>query len=256
MQKIKISDKELKRAIRSQLELKHRQITSIDMEKLKELHIYDVADLAGLEYASNLKELMIYKTSIKDFSVIAKLTNLRKLHIETDEAFDISTIFELPQLRELYLNWKHISRFITPNKSSMKISYTTLLNKVFDFNKFTNKHRLAVEKYLFDPSKNTAIQAIKATPKASMFVADTLDEDEIDQVIKEQIQNPKVYIRYLKDLKLMPDYEVKFEKYVCQYGSKKAKKFLLNDILSNNTVEEYDSRYDWYKSRIEKGYIL
>lgn len=257
--KIKIPDKKLAKFIRKNLEIKYRRITISDMKELTKLEVYDISDLKGLEYAVNLKELIIYDNSITDFNSISKLINLRKLHISLSSEFDISIISKLPHLREIYLNWKYVKRFITPNQNKTKLSYTSLLNKIFEANRFTNKQKLLVEKYLFNPTIDTAMDAIKATPKASIFVIEVLGEDMINQVIKEIIQDPKVNMRYLKELVKDPGYKKVFEKYVCESGSKKAKKFLMDYSLDRDSVMGTNFSfvgYSWYRSKIAKGYIL
>lgn len=259
--KVKIPDKKLAKFIRNQLGIKYRKITPIDMEKLDKLQLYNtnITDLTGLEYATNLKEFGIYENSVTDFNVLSKLTNLRKLYIDLNTKFDINIISQLPQLRELYLNWRHINKFMFPNKNKTKISYSSLLSKIFEVNRFTNRQRLAVEKYLFNPSIDTAIEAIKITPKAIVFVGEDLDEDIENQAIKEAIQNPKVYVRYLNELMKMPNYKEIFETYIYKYGSRKAKKFYMDYILDNKNVtnRNYSTNgYNWYKTKIAKGYIF
>lgn len=258
---VKIPDKKLAKFIRNQLDIKHRQITASDMKRLDKLQLYNtnITDLTGLEYATNLKELGIYQNSVTDFKVISNLINLRKLYIDLNSEFDINIISQLSELRELYLDWRYISKFMSPNKNKTKISYNSLLSKVFEINKFTNRQRLAVEKYLFNPSIDTAIEAMKITPKASLFAGEDLDEEVKIQIIKEAIQNPKVYVRYLKELMKIPNYKEILENYTPKCGSRKAKKFYMDYILDNNNVmnSNYSIHgYNWYKSKIAKGYIF
>lgn len=259
--KVKIPDKKLAKFIRNQLDIKHRQITSSDMKELDKLQLYNtnITDLTGLEYATNLKELGIYQNSVTDFKVISNLINLRKLYIDLNAEFDINIISQLHQLRELYLDWRYINKFMSPNKNKTKISYSSLLSKVFEINKFTNRQRLAVEKYLFNPSIDTAIEAMKITPKASLFVGEYLDEDIKNQIIKEEIQNQKVYVRYLKELMKIPNYKEILETHAPKYGSRKAKKFYMDYIFgSNNVINSNYSKcgYNWYKSKLLRGYIF
>ncbi|WP_294154978.1 hypothetical protein [uncultured Clostridium sp.] len=257
--KIKIQDKKLAKSIRMSLDIRYRRITVSDMEQLKKLELYGISDISGLEHAVNLKELTIGENSITDFNVIAKLTNLRKLHIRLNSEFDMSIISKLPHLREIYLSWKYVKKFITPYENKTKISYSSLLNKVFEVNKFTNKQKLLVEKYLFNPTIDNAIEAIRTTPKASIFVMELLGEDMINQIIKETIQDPKVNIRYLKELVKDPVYKKIFEEYVCESGSKKSKKFLMEYSLDRDSVMGTNFSFvgcSWYRAKIAKGYIL
>lgn len=259
--KAKISNIELKKVIRNQLDIKRRQITELDMKDLDKLYIndYKITELTGLEYATNLKQLIIYSNSITDFSVLAKLTNLRTLNINLCTKFDINIISELTKLSELNLTWSNIDKFMTPCKNKTKISYTTLLNRVFEASKFTNRQRTVIEKYLFDPSKDTAREVIGITPRASMFVNEDLSEDDKDKAIKEEIQNKKVYIRYLQELLKMPNYKDKAEDYITNYGSAKARKFYMERIINKEKPirYKYSKRgYDWYKSKRYQGYIF
>ncbi|MEW9923746.1 hypothetical protein AB2T63_04760 [Clostridium butyricum] len=258
--KIKIGDKNLAKTIRKALGIKYRQTMTIsEMEQIKKLKLHDIEDLTGLEYAINLNELTIYGSDIKNFNVISKLSNLRKLYIYDNAEFDINIISQLQHLREIYLDWKYLNKFMLPNKNNTKISYSTLLNKVLEVNRFTNKQKVAVEKYLFNPSEESAIKAIKTTPKASIFVIGDLGEKIIEQAIKEAIQDPKINIRYLRELVKHPVYEKLFIKNASNLASKKAKKFLMEYIFDKDSVlitNHSFNGYNWYRSKISSGYIL
>lgn len=60
-----------------------------------------IRDLTGLEYAINLRELLIERNNISDLSPIAGLTNLRELVIDHNNVSDLSPIAGLTNLRIL-----------------------------------------------------------------------------------------------------------------------------------------------------------
>lgn len=231
--KVKILDKNLAKVIRKKLGIKYRQPTVSEMETIKELRCYDVVikDLTGLEYATNLRELSIYTNKITDFTTISKLSNLRRIFIYLYTGFDINIIANLTHLNTAELSWERINNFVPYSKYKTKISYTFLLNKVFEAKGFTNKQRRFIEEYIMNPSEHTAVAALKITPRANMFVKEHLTENEIDEVIKTEISNSKVHLRYLRELGKMPEYKSDIENYIYQYGSNKAKKWYMEKEL-------------------------
>ena len=84
-------------------------ITVQDMARLRELHVFNISDLTGLEYAINLGQLSISGTSIADISVLTGLTNLNWLGLSDNGISDISALAGLTNLRSLDLSNNSIS---------------------------------------------------------------------------------------------------------------------------------------------------
>ncbi len=64
----------------------------------------DIRDLTGLEGATNLKELHLWRNSVSDLTPLAGLTKLTGLYIGGSSASDLSPLVGLTNLRRLALN--------------------------------------------------------------------------------------------------------------------------------------------------------
>ena len=110
---IDIPDPNLRRAIAKVLNKPaNTPITQRDMEKLTGLleapHL-SIADLTGLEFAVNLKALMIDFNNISDISPLRNLTSLITLDITTNPIVDISPLRNLTNLRTLQLSHQQLN---------------------------------------------------------------------------------------------------------------------------------------------------
>ena len=102
---VDIPDPNLESAVREVLQLPARQpITEQDMAKLKllEAEHAGIQDLTGLEYAINLRTLLLPRNEIQDITPLAGLINLDFLILRNNLDFDISPLSNLTQLT--YLN--------------------------------------------------------------------------------------------------------------------------------------------------------
>lgn len=62
-----------------------------------------IADLTGLEYATNLTYLNLVINEISDISPLAGLTNLSDLDLGANAISDICSLWKLVNLRSLYI---------------------------------------------------------------------------------------------------------------------------------------------------------
>ena len=78
-------------------------ITVEEMEELKGLdaHHRDIKDLAGLELATNLTNLIINNNNISDLSPIAGLINLRRIRLSDNFISDLSVLSKFTALKEV-----------------------------------------------------------------------------------------------------------------------------------------------------------
>ena len=81
-------------------------ITQEDMNRLTDLDVQDqgIANLTGLEFATNLTFLQLKSNRIEDISPLANLTKLTELHLGGNRIEDISPLANLTQLTVLRLN--------------------------------------------------------------------------------------------------------------------------------------------------------
>ena len=107
-----IPDAELAKGIRVALgldagaritEAAMRGLTRLDRSKL------GVADLTGLQHATQLKKLFLRDTKVTDISALAGLTNLEWLALNRTAVSDISALANLTKLKHLYLSGTDVS---------------------------------------------------------------------------------------------------------------------------------------------------
>ena len=102
-----IPDPNLEQAIREELGLSSEfPITQQEMLRLSKLHAYQrgIIDLTGLEYATNLKSVILAFNQIVDFSPLSGLINLELLSLSSNPIVDISPLSNLIHLEALYLS--------------------------------------------------------------------------------------------------------------------------------------------------------
>ena len=134
-----VPDANLSFFIREALELEENQpITRQQLKKLTRLNIVPpeqadsgewntgIRDLTGLEYASNLRALYLYKGEVRDITQIKNLTSLTFLGFTQNKISDIAPIKNLNALRELHL-WGNQISDISPlaNLTNLRILYIT-----------------------------------------------------------------------------------------------------------------------------------
>lgn len=86
---VNIPDANLKKAIKMFLGISKEEITISDMQKLTSLESYSgISDLTGLEYATNLNELILDGNKVKDFSPLNNLSDLSCISLNDMTAED------------------------------------------------------------------------------------------------------------------------------------------------------------------------
>ena len=124
-QVVKIPDPNLERAIREKLGLSSEfPITQQEMLRLRDLHAEQrgITDLTGLEYATNLKSLILSFNQIVDFSRLSGLMNLELLSLSRNPIVDISPLSNLIHLESLYLSAIHLTDItVLSNLTQLKV---------------------------------------------------------------------------------------------------------------------------------------
>ena len=112
-QVVEIPDQNLRKVIRETLELTAEQpITQQEMLQLIKLDAggnRGITNLTGIEHATNLRTLELYKNPITDIAPLAHLTNLRGFNLWGCRINNISPLAELTNLRLIVLGRNQIS---------------------------------------------------------------------------------------------------------------------------------------------------
>ena len=120
-------DENLAAKVRGTLALKPEdRITHEKLKKLTTLSAFhrDIADLTGLEHATNLTFLELFDNSISDITPLTDLTNLKDLYLNGNQINDITQIGQIKNLTYLSLIQKSNSGYLTtqPTDKSLRIS--------------------------------------------------------------------------------------------------------------------------------------
>ncbi|WP_404429665.1 leucine-rich repeat domain-containing protein [Sutcliffiella horikoshii] len=108
---VAFEDANLEEAIRYNLQIFNRQITTGDLEKVDylELSEYGITSLEGLQHAINLKGLNADHNNITDVSPLSDLTQLTHLNLWNNQINDISSLENLTYLTYLDLDTNNVS---------------------------------------------------------------------------------------------------------------------------------------------------
>ena len=132
---VSIPDAELAASIRENLNLASgAAITKLDMLDLTTLKAAQsqIADLTGLEHATNLKYANLNWNQISDLTPLARLTRLRSLLIVRNQISNLAPLADLTQLSECWIEGNQISD-ITPLAGLMRLSYLLIRdNRISD----------------------------------------------------------------------------------------------------------------------------
>jgi Leucine-rich repeat (LRR) protein len=99
-------------AVRSALALPLGDLLTLDLELLTQLHVSNrgIADLAGIEYLIELRELFIDGNQVVDIGPLASLVHLTSLRVENNQIVDLSPLQTLTGLREFNAEGNQIER--------------------------------------------------------------------------------------------------------------------------------------------------
>ena len=197
-QVVEIPDPNLEKAVREALELTdNAPLTQQEMLKLTLLHAGDrgIADLTGLEYATNLENLSLFNNQVQDIAPLANLTNLTYLNLGLNRVENLEPLAGLIRLQTLDLLDNRV-KDITPlanlrNLTTLILSY----NQVSDLTPLANLINLE-ELYIRDNLVNdfTPLQGLNLI----VFEYDEVcDIPPLPPPVRERIENrtfPSVYL--------------------------------------------------------------
>jgi hypothetical protein len=124
----------------------------------------DIADLTGLEYATNLQHLVLRLNNLSDASPLSALTNLESLILHRNKISDISPLAGLTRLRTLNIDWNQISDISALSGLSGLVELNLCRNQVSDISPLLGLTSLAYlnlsENPLSDESYESTIPKI------------------------------------------------------------------------------------------------
>ncbi|WP_442600976.1 stalk domain-containing protein [Paenibacillus sp. KN14-4R] len=119
-----IIDKQLEKVIRKQIYKPTGTLVKADMLKLKVLQVpqnQSVLSLEGLQYATNLRALIIEGNQITSLDPIAKLTKLNSVVLDHNNIIDISPLQGLTNLQYVWIDHNQI-KDLTPLTSLKQLA--------------------------------------------------------------------------------------------------------------------------------------
>ena len=150
-QVVEVPDANLRDAIRETLVLsKGESLTEQEMARLEILRAEtrNIADLTGLEYATNLIHLDLSACGIVDIAPLANLTRLQKLHLSANKIVDIAPLANLTRLEFLNLNYNYPLTDISPLANLIKLEILklngNLIQDITPLSNLTNLRHLEI----------------------------------------------------------------------------------------------------------------
>ena len=133
-------DENLEAAVRDELNIPTDPITVVDMETMERLSAdySDISNLQGLEYATNLRTLLLDDNNASNISPIAGLTNLTMLNLYGNNISDISPIAGLTNLTLLDLSINNISNISSVTNLTNLTALDLNGNHISDISSVTN----------------------------------------------------------------------------------------------------------------------
>lgn len=128
-EEVKFADEKLELAIKEELGIHFRDVTTDDMLDLYHLNASEegITDLSGLEHATSLYSLDLSYNEITDMSPISGLVNVEDLDLSSNEITDITPLTNIEKLIFLTLDNNNISN-LEPIRDMVDLYYLRLNN--------------------------------------------------------------------------------------------------------------------------------
>lgn len=107
---VHFQDELLEATIRQQLQKKDNEaVTTTNIASLTTLKLTGVKSVEGLQYATNLTQLVLSNGEIEDIGPLSALTKLTSLNLSENQIADLSPLQSLTKLKSLYLTNNRIT---------------------------------------------------------------------------------------------------------------------------------------------------
>ena len=185
----KITDANLRQAIRTRLKKDSGPITAADMLSITNLAVWNsgISDLSGLEYAANLEELHLSSNDISDISPLSGLTKLTELDLGKNAVSNISALSSLTNLEELFISKNDISDISPLSGLTKLIKLELSRNDISDISALSSLMNLAA----LDLGKNTIsdISALSSlTNLTNLYLKDNAISDISDLSVLSKLE--------------------------------------------------------------------
>ena len=170
---VEFPDENLAAAIRGTLRLEPKdRITTQKLKELQYLYSYNknIADLTGLEHATNLATLELFDNRINDITPLTNLTNLMGLYLGGNQINDITQIGKINSLTKLSL-YRNPIQDISPLSQLTNLSELVLgNNQITDISPLADLTQLQALYLGDDPITDiTPLTHLKQLTKLSLY---------------------------------------------------------------------------------------
>ena len=188
---VEIPDPNLRHLIREALSLPQvLALTRQQMQRLTELDAggnRGITDLAGLEYATNLRSLNLYHNPIVNIGILVHLTKLVRFNLWGCGIVDLKPLRNLKSLRVIVLGNNNISD-ISPLSELTNLTYLGLTrNRIVDFSPLASLVNL--EKLFLQDNLGTDISPLQGLNLIEFSYDEICDIEPLLPPVRERIEN-------------------------------------------------------------------
>ena len=188
---VEVPDPNLRQLIREALSLPESvPLTQGQMQKLTELDAggdRGITNLTGLEYATNMRSLGLYRNPIADISLLVHFTKLEGVNLWGCHIVDLSSLRNLKNLKGVFLGRNKISD-ISPLAKLTNLTHLHLQsNRIVDLSPLANLINLR-ELWIQD-NLNTDISPLQGLNLVDFRYDEVCDIEPLLPLVKERIEN-------------------------------------------------------------------
>ena len=188
---VEVPDPNIRQLIRETLSLPETlPLTRGQMQKLTELDAggdRGITDLTGLEYATNIRSLGLYRNPIVDIGSLAHLTKLESFNLWGCGIVDLKPLRNLKNLRVIILGNNRISD-ISPLSELTNLTYLDLTrNRIVDFSPLAGLVNL--EKLFIQNNLGTDISSLQGLNLIEFSYDEICDIELLLPPVRERIKN-------------------------------------------------------------------
>ena len=188
---VEIPDPNLRQLIRETLSLPESvPLTQGQMQRLTRLDAggnREITNLTGLEYATNIRSLLLYRNPIVDITPLAHLTKLDSFNLRECRIVDLSPLRNLKNLRHIRLGYNQISD-LSPLVELINLTVLQVENnQVVDFSPLANLVNL--RELRIQDNLGADISPLQGLNLTDFRYDEVCDIEPLPPPVKERIEN-------------------------------------------------------------------